>query len=137
MRCADIMKREVVSVSPKDTAALAAQRMRDMNVGFLPVCDRDGRVLGTLTDRDIATRVVADDRLASHCLIGDIMSLEPVTCRGTDELSHAEDLMIAHQKSRILITTNDGLLQGVLSLSDLVQLAGSMNSLDDSQDQIV
>lgn len=125
MQCADVMKREIVSVSPEDTAAHAAKHMRDMNVGFLPVCDREGRVLGTLTDRDITIRVAANDRLASGCLIRDIMSLEPVSCRGSDELSRAEDLMIAHQKSRMLVTTDDGILQGVLSLSDVAQFEGA------------
>jgi CBS domain-containing protein len=125
MQCADVMKTGFASVAPEDTAELAAKRMRDINVGFLPVCDHEGRVLGTVTDRDIATRVAADDRMASSCLIRDIMTTEPVACRASDDLSRAEELMIAHQKSRMLVTTDDGILQGVFSLSDIAQFEGA------------
>ncbi|MCI0572435.1 MAG: CBS domain-containing protein, partial [Myxococcaceae bacterium] len=62
MRVSEVMKREVVTVSPDETVEAAARRMRDANVGFLPVCDADGRPLGTLTDRDVVLRVVAERR---------------------------------------------------------------------------
>ncbi len=60
MRCEEIMKRDTECVSPTDTIERAAAMMRDANVGFLPVCDAEKRVVGTITDRDIAIRLVAN-----------------------------------------------------------------------------
>jgi CBS domain-containing protein len=121
----DVMKKDLFVVSPDDTALVAAQRMRNTNIGFLPVTDTDGRVVGTLTDRDIAIRVAAADWLASSCLVGEVMTPEVVACRATDELTKAEKLMAEHLKSRILVTSDDGHLQGVLSLSDIAQFEGA------------
>src|SRR5262249_47263149 len=58
MRCEEIMKRDIECVSPKTSASEAARRMRDQNVGFLPVCQPEKKVVGTVTDRDIAVRLV-------------------------------------------------------------------------------
>ena len=121
MRCMDVMKKDLFIVGPDDTVQVAAERMRNTNVGFLPVTGKDGRVIGTLTDRDIAIRVAAADRLASSCLVGEVMTSEVVSCRATDDLTKAEELMAEHLKSRMLVTNDEGHLQGVLSLSDIAQ----------------
>ena len=121
MRCMDAMKKDLFVVSPDDTVQVAARRMRNTNVGFLPVVDLTDRVLGVLTDRDITLRLAAVDRLASSCLVRDVMTVAAVCCRATDDLSVAESLMVEHEKSRLLITSAEGLLQGVLSLSDIAQ----------------
>lgn len=57
MRCDEVMQTDLKSLAPTEIAKAAAIRMRDENIGFLPVCTSEGRVLGTLTDRDIAIRV--------------------------------------------------------------------------------
>ena len=61
MRCSELMKREVECVLEEDTIEEAARKMRAANIGFLPVCDAERKVVGTLTDRDIAVRVAARD----------------------------------------------------------------------------
>ena len=58
----DIMKREIECLSPREPAQAEAERMREQNIGFLPVCDDAMTVLGTVTDRDIALRIVAEGR---------------------------------------------------------------------------
>lgn len=120
MRISDLMKREPQRVLSHDTCRVAARRMRDENVGFLPVCDRDGRVLGTVTDRDIAIRLVADG-LRPEIPVGDIMSREVVACHLDDDLERAEQLMAASQKSRLVVVDDDGRLRGVVSLSDVAE----------------
>jgi CBS domain-containing protein len=119
------MKKDVVCLNLRDTVQVAAIRMRDANIGFLPVIEASGKVLGTLTDRDIAIRLVAEDRSASSCAVEEVMSREVVACRPTDELGHAEVLMAEHKKSRMLITNEDGYLEGVLSLSDVARMEGA------------
>jgi CBS domain-containing protein len=120
MQCAEIMKTAVESTSPRDTVAHAAACMRDKNIGFLPVCDAMGSVIGTLTDRDIAVRVVASQRPPTT-QVGDVMTREIVCCLPEADIQEAERLMAIHQKSRILCVGEDGRPAGVISLSDLAQ----------------
>jgi len=120
MRCEEIMKTDVECVSPEDTAQDAAQCMRDENIGFLPVCDPSKRVLGTITDRDLAVRVLADAR-APTTAVDEIYSHEVISCRPQDDVREAEELMAENHKSRIVCLDDDGKLAGVISLSDIVQ----------------
>jgi CBS domain-containing protein len=120
MRCEHIMKRNVECVSPRDTVQTAAMRMRDENIGFLPVCEKDMKVLGTITDRDLAIRILAEGRPAATS-VQDVMTDEVIACRPEDELRRAEELMGRHQKSRIMCVNQDGVLAGVISLSDIAQ----------------
>lgn len=120
MRCEHIMKRNVECVSPQDTVQHAATRMRDEHVGFLPVCDRKKKVLGAVTDRDLAIRVLAPGRLASTP-IQEVMTNEVIACRPEDDLRRAEELMARNRKSRIMCVTENGTLAGVISLSDIAQ----------------
>jgi len=122
MRCDELMKRDVECISPDGTVEEAARTMRDSNVGFLPVCGRDKKVLGTLTDRDIAVRVVAAGRPPS-AKVSDAMTRDLVACRPNDDLTRAVELMSRHQKSRIVVIDGDDRLIGVISLSDVAQAA--------------
>ncbi|MHB8417197.1 MAG: CBS domain-containing protein [Myxococcales bacterium] len=120
MRCEEIMKRDVECIFPQDTVQAAARRMRDENLGFLPVCDRSKKVLGALTDRDLAIRVLSDGRSASTS-VEDVLTREVIACRPEDDLRKAEDLMAQNHKSRIMCLDGDGRLVGVISLSDIAQ----------------
>jgi CBS domain-containing protein len=120
MKCQDLMKTEVETFRGNDLVSVIARRMRDVNIGFVPICDPDGRPIGTITDRDIAVRVCANDLRASETRAADIMTREVVTCRELDDLERAERLMAVHHKSRMMIVDDDGRLQGVISLSDIV-----------------
>ena len=120
MTCDEIMKREVQTIEETASIRSAAQKMAASNVGFLPVCDAAGKVLGTITDRDIAVRAVANGRAPDTTSVGDTMTRgEVVAARPGDDLATAEQLMVQYHKSRILVTDGDGRLQGVISLSDL------------------
>jgi CBS domain-containing protein len=121
MRCEEIMKADVECCSPRDTVYDAACRMRDENVGFLPICDQSRKVLGTLTDRDICVRLVAGEK-SGDTLIEEIMTREVVTCSPEDDVGAAEAMMAENHKSRMMICDRDGRLVGVISLSDLAQL---------------
>ncbi len=120
MLCRDLMKTELECVSPADTVEDAAARMRDENLGFLPVCDESRKVLGTITDRDLAIRVVASAQPAST-LVEDVMTREVVSCRPDDDLQQAQQHMAENHKSRIMCLDKSGYLVGVISLSDIIQ----------------
>ncbi len=119
MRCSEVMKTKVVTTRETDTVQKCAQLMRDHNIGFMAVVDQEGRAVGTLTDRDITVRCVADDVQASTCRIGEVMTHEVIACRPQDEIELVEDLMKRYRKSRILVLDDDDFLKGVISLSDL------------------
>jgi CBS domain-containing protein len=120
-RAADVMKREVQLVTPDDTVHRAAELMMLANVGFLPVCDRERNVVGTVTDRDIVVRAVANGLSLSTCRVGDVMTRQVVACHPDDELTLAERLMGQRQISRMVIIDDNGKLAGVISLSDVAE----------------
>jgi CBS-domain-containing membrane protein len=124
MRCEEIMKRTVSCASPGDPIQTAARTMRDQNIGFLPVCDESKKVIGTITDRDLAIRACADDRSASSTRVGDVMTREVVACRPGDDIVKAQELMMKHHKSRMICVDESGRLAGVISLSDMAQHQG-------------
>jgi CBS domain-containing protein len=129
MKCQELMKREVECVSPRDHVADAAIRMRDENVGFLPVCDQSRKALGTITDRDIAIRIVASKK-PHTTFVEDVMTREVVACSPHDDIRNAEKLMAENHKSRIMCVDKDGLLVGVISLSDIAQREGARRAAD-------
>ena len=128
MRCSDIMKSKVECLRPEDTVREAARRMRDSNIGFLPVCDEDGSPIGTVTDRDIAVRVVAND-LSVDTALADVMTNEVVIVSTDEDVESAKQLMGENHKSRIMCVDDDGHLAGVISLSDLAQKGGAERTL--------
>jgi len=120
MKLKEIMKSDASSISPSAPIQAAARQMREENIGFLPVCDDSDKVLGTVTDRDITVRVVADGKSPST-KVEDVMSREVIAARPDDDLSEAERLMTKQQKSRLVVTDDQGKLKGVISLSDLAK----------------
>jgi signal-transduction protein with cAMP-binding, CBS, and nucleotidyltransferase domain len=120
MRCEELMKRDVQSIRPQDTVQLAAQRMRDENLGFLPVCDDSGQVLGTITDRDLAIRVLAGG-MSGETRIEDVFTHEVIACHPSDDLYDAQAMMGRYHKSRIMCLDAGERLVGVISLSDIAQ----------------
>lgn len=119
MRCSEIMKVEIECVSPQTSVRDAARRMRDHGIGFLPVCDEAMRPVGTLTDRDIAVRIVADDR-PSDTPVETCMTREVVDCHPSDSIEDARELMEQHQVARIICTSTQGRIEGIISLTDIV-----------------
>ena len=125
MQCGLLMKTLVESISAQDSVEAAARLMRDRNIGFLPVRDElSDRVIGTVTDRDIAIRAVAE-RQAGTIPVAAIMTRDIVACSPNDDLATAEELMGENLVSRIMCIDDDGELVGVISLSDLALMDGS------------
>jgi CBS domain-containing protein len=118
--CVDLMTADVAVVGPDDTVARAAAEMRERNLGFLPVCAPDRQVVGVLTDRDLALRVLAEQR-SLQTRVADVMSRDPVVCPASAELELADGLMRAHRKRRIPCVDEQGRLAGVLSLADVAR----------------
>ena len=127
MLCRDVMKGDVRFIMAQTTVARAAALMRDEQIGFLPICDEARKVIGTLTDRDIAVRVVADS-FSPEEPVGLFMTPNVVACRSDDDLSIAQELMGEMQVSRIVCMSENGELDGVISLSDVAQVGDGMDA---------
>lgn len=112
------MVRSAVTIDPTATLLEAARRMRDANVGMLPVV-RDGVVRGVLTDRDLVVRAVADDVVPSEARVADYVS-EPPRCAAEDwTLDDAMEAMALQQVGRLPVVDADGHVVGVVTLSSL------------------
>jgi CBS domain-containing protein len=120
-RCGDLMKTEVQIIGEDDSIHRAAEVMALANVGCLPVCTLQRKVIGTITDRDIVVRVVADNLPTTAFRVSDAMTSNVITCRPDDDLSLAEQLMAQNQVARMPITDEDGTLRGIISLSDIAE----------------
>lgn len=121
MQCSALMKTDVECCSVDQTVETAARRMAERGIGFVPVC-YGRKVIGTLTDRDIVIRVVAQGLPPSEVKVSDVFSREVVSCSPDDELIVAEALMSKHKKSRIICLDRDDGLAGVISLSDVARV---------------
>jgi CBS domain-containing protein len=120
MECSEIMTSEVEMVRNSDTVLEAARRMRDLDLGFLPVVDDHEQLVGVLTDRDIVLRAVAEGR-AGDVAVEEVMTEEVVTCRENDDLERAEQIMRDNQKSRLVCLDEAGHVAGILSMTDILQ----------------
>ena len=116
----EVMNRNVVSIDPGESVALAARLLSRHNVGSLPVCSPGGRLLGIVTDRDIILRCVAPEENPSQVPVRSVMSRNPSFLLPDDDIRQAAQLMSLHQVRRLPVT-DDGKLVGMLSLGDLAQ----------------
>lgn len=128
MNCAELMKTDVAYCKASEPIEHVAELMQERNIGFVPVCNDDGSVIGTLTDRDLTIRVLAEHRNASSTRAGDVMTREVVSCRPDEDLSVAERLMSEHKKSRIVCIDEKKRPVGVISLSDMAHMDGGVRS---------
>ena len=118
MQVRDLMNPSVVSITPNESAALAARLLSRHNIGSLPVCAEDGRLRGIVTDRDIVTRCIAAEDDPAQTPVRDIMTRNCVVVSPDDDPREATRLMAAQQVRRLPVMEN-GKLVGMVSLGDL------------------
>jgi CBS domain-containing protein len=120
MRVDDIMK-PPQACRMGDSARECAKLMEEKNIGFVPICNEAGEPVGTVTDRDLAIRVLAEGR-PPDTRVDDVITRGAVCVRTGDDLEKAEELMRDQKKSRIMVCDAQGKLVGVISLSDVVSV---------------
>ena len=121
MKLSEIMTRDVIVMQPDDTLQSAAKKMRDHNIGFLPVCDGD-TLLGVISDRDITIRALADGMDVSIMLGRDLMTSPAIYCFDDQEVGEAAQIMKDNQIRRLVVVDRENKrLAGVISLGDLAR----------------
>lgn len=118
MQIQELMTRQVVSIAPEESAALAARLLSRHGLGALPVCDYDGTLQGIVTDRDIVVRCVAADQDPKRVPVRDIMSQTVETVSPEDDVHQVAQRMARCQVRRLPVV-HCGQVLGMVSLGDL------------------
>jgi CBS domain-containing protein len=120
-QCSEVMTSNPVCCLPDDMVIEAAQLMRSKNIGSIPVIKNveTRRLVGIVTDRDLALRIVAEGVEAQSTTVEAVMTRTVITCLTDDDLQKALDAMADHQLRRIPVVDNDNVLVGIIAQADV------------------
>jgi CBS domain-containing protein len=122
MRASEIMTDDPETVTPEASLADAAKKMRDLDVGIIPVVESGDsrRLRGVITDRDIAVRAVAEGGDVRSMKVSDCMTTEVETCNKNDTLQNVLRVMEREQVRRVPVTDREGRLVGIIAQADVI-----------------
>ena len=118
MKVKDMMHKGAEYVAPNAKLETIAKKMRDYDIGSIPVCE-GGKILGMVTDRDIAIRALANGKDVSKLEAKDVMSKDVIFCRDTEEAEDAIRIMEDNQIRRLPVLNDAKQLIGMVSLGDI------------------
>jgi CBS domain-containing protein len=116
----DVMTSNPCTIDADKSIAYAAKMMREEDVGVAPIMEGD-KLIGMLTDRDIAIRVVAEGRNPDQVKVADVASKQVVTIDPQQDLDEALRIMAKHQVRRLAVVEEDGKLVGVVAQADIAR----------------
>ena len=122
MKVKDLMHKGVQWVSPDTPLRMLAQKMLEKDIGAIPVGEND-RLIGMVTDRDIAVRAVAEGKDISKLTARDVMSKGIIWCRDNEDVSDAAHTMQSKRVRRLPVIDENKRMVGMLSLGDISQTA--------------
>jgi len=120
-KCSEVMTGNPVCCLQDDMVADVAELMRSENSGSIPVVENKEtkNLVGIVTDRDLALRIVAEGLDAKSTKVEVVMTRKVVTCLANDDLQKALDAMAEHQLRRIPVVDNDNRVVGIISQADV------------------
>ena len=136
MRARDIMTRDPQCCRREDTARRAAEIMRDQDCGVIPVVDESRRVIGIVTDRDLAVRIIASGKSVDTRL-NEVMTPGAKCCSADDDLRDVEHKMAELQVRRIPICDAGGRVLGIISQADIARAAGTDSEVSEQEIALV
>jgi CBS domain-containing protein len=138
MKAHEIMSRNPTCVTPETPVVDAARLMKDENIGVVPVVESTDsrRLVGVLTDRDIAVRAVAEGRDGTTTSVGHIMTADVRTSAPNDSVDDVMALMGREQVRRIPIVDERGSLVGIIAQADIVLEANDDREAERTVEQI-
>lgn len=116
----DVMTSDPCTIDADKSVAYAAKMMRDEDVGVAPIVESD-KLVGMLTDRDIAVRVVAEGKDPERVTVSEVASKQVVTVDPQQDLEEALRIMAKHQVRRLPVVEEDGRLVGVVAQADVAR----------------
>lgn len=123
MKVRDVMMKSPAACSPWTNLAAATELMWVHNCGMLPVVDENEKCLGVITDRDICIALGTRDRRASEITVGEVINGKLFYCAAEDEIRSALEIMRRNRVRRLPVLGKNGVLEGILSMDDVVLLA--------------
>lgn len=129
MKVRDLMTTDVKTCAEYNTLNTAAQMMWDEDIGCVPVLDKNGGVIGMLTDRDICMSAYIQGATLTGALVTSAMSKRVFSCRPEDDVAVAEKLMREKQVHRLPVVDAQGRLAGLISLNDIAREAARESEL--------
>ena len=138
MKAQDIMSKNPTCVTPDTSLVEAARLMKDENIGVVPVVESETskRLVGVLTDRDIAVRAVAEGRDGATTSVGHIMTADVRTTTTSDSVNDVMELMGREQVRRVPVIDDRGALVGIISQADIVLEAKDNKRAEKTVEQI-
>jgi CBS domain-containing protein len=120
-KCNEVMTKNPVCCLPTDSVAKAAELMKSGDIGSIPVIENEQtqKLVGIVTDRDLALTIVAAGRDAKSTKVEAVMTHKVVTCLADDDLQKALDAMAEHQLRRIPVVDNDNKIVGIIAQADV------------------
>lgn len=131
MKVQDLMTRDVQCCGPDTNLAAAAKMMWDSDCGALPILNVQGQVMGMITDRDICMAAATKNKPASEITVWETSSGKAYTCRMTDDVHTALDIMKRERVRRLPVVDEDGILQGIVAMNDFIPAVGEDKNLAD------
>jgi predicted transcriptional regulator len=122
--------------SVNDSAGQAARMMRDRDCGSLPVSDVTGKIVGIITDRDLAVRGLAEE-LGSDALVSKLMTLFPHCCGVDDDVQAVERLMADRKVRRVPVVDENQRCVGIIAQADLARAAAHKAAVTDREIAVV
>jgi len=119
MKVRDLMVTDVKCCATYCTLNSAAQMMWDEDIGCVPIMDKEGRVVGMVTDRDICMAAYIQGVSLKEAPVTSAMSKQVFSCRPDENIAAAEKLMLEKQVRRLPVIDTDGRLAGIISLNDI------------------
>jgi CBS domain-containing protein len=130
MKVKEIMSKDIASLRSDDSIEKAARLMKQYNCGSIPVCTKD-KIIGIVTDRDIAVRSVASGEDSAQQKVGDIMTESVVFGSPEMDVNDAAKLMSDRQIRRLPIVENNSLI-GIVALGDISLEPACQDSAEDA-----
>ena len=135
MKASEIMTSGPCFCSPNDSLQVVAQAMRDNDCGAVPVLE-NGRVIGIVTDRDLAVRALAEG-MRPDARVGDVITSDPCCCDVDDDLRDVEQIMSENQVRRVPVLDAAGSCVGIISQADLARAASDGQRVSEREVAIV
>lgn len=136
--CRQVMTENPICCVGSDSIAAVTQQMQIHDVGALPVVTdhQSKKLIGIVTDRDIALRVVGAGRDGKGTWVADVMTPNPVACHDYDTIEQATEAMSLHKVRRIPTVDADGCLVGIIAQADVATRLGNSEKTADVVEEI-
>jgi CBS domain-containing protein len=120
-KCNEVMTKNPVCCLPNDMVSKVAQLMRSDDIGPIPIVENEQtrKLVGIVTDRDLAMKIVAEGRDPKSTRAEEVMTRKVVTCHADDDLQKALDAMSGHKLRRIPVVDNNNRVLGIIAQADV------------------